>query len=125
MNDPIITQKINPYILAMTAGMLLDYKCPDATTNLVMAQIIQQAKKVGININEMLTRRDIGLPPMAFSIPMSYLTIIAEHIEKALEKEPGGSAVLAKAWMPFISAALAQAEADDIKINRGVEYGTN
>jgi len=124
--DTTITQKINPYVLAMTGGMLLDNECPSEITDVVMSQVITQLKKQGVNINELITRRQIDLPPVTFSIPVSYITVIAEYCQKAVETQPGGTQVLIKAWMPFIEAALNEAEADDIKINRGgLGYNSN
>jgi len=122
----LITQKINPYILAMTGGMLVENDCPDEITNVVMLQILSQLKKQGVNANEMLTRKETHLPPVTFSIPVGYVTVIGEYCIKAMDTEPGGTQVLVKAWLPFFSEALNLAEADDIKINRGgLEYGTN
>ena len=125
-DNTIITQKINPYVLAMTGGMLLDNDCPEEITDVVMSQIIQQLKKQGINANTMLTRNETELPPVTFSIPVSYITIIAEYCQEAVKTQPGGTRALVTAWTPFIEAALAQADADDIKINRGgLGYNSN
>lgn len=125
-DNTLITQKINPYVLAMTGGMLLDNDCPEEITNTVMSQIITQLKKQGVNINELITRTQTELPPVTFSIPVCYVTVIGEFCTKAMETQPGGTRALVKAWLPFFSEALNMAEADDIKINRGgLEYGTN
>ena len=126
LNNTLITQKINPYILAMTGGMLVDNDCPEEITNTVMLQILSQLKKQGVNANEMLTRNETHLPPVTFSIPVCYVTVIGEFCQKSMETEPGGTKVMVKAWLPFFSEALNMAEADDIKISRGgMEYGTN
>ena len=125
-SDTLITEKINPYVLTMTGGMLIENECPEEITNVVMSQIIQQLREQGINANTMLTRNETELPPVTFSIPVSYITIIAEYCQEAVKTQPGGTRALVTAWTPFIEAALAQAEADDIKINRGgLGYGTS
>ena len=73
--DTIITQKINPYVLAMTGGMLLDNDCPSEITDAVMSQIIHQLRKQNVNINKVITQRQLDLPPVVLPVVVGRIVV--------------------------------------------------
>ena len=129
-NNTLVIGKINPFPLAMTAGMLVDMDAPEDVYKPFMDQVISQCQSQGVDIRTLVKDGDSNsYEPITFSVPSGVLLTVAENIQKAVATQPQGAVALMKAWLPFIVQVIdghTKDTEDDIHINRGgLEYGTN
>ena len=128
--NTLVIDKINPFPLAMTAGMLVDMDAPEEVYKPFMDQVISQCQSQGVDIRTLVKDGESkDYEPITFSIPSGVLLTVSENIQKAFDTQPMGAIALMKAWLPFmlqVTEGYTKDTDDDININRGgLEYGTN